>query len=458
MANELSSGSLRPFPEGPLLRDISDLEDPAVKDEPMRRIESARVVFANYALLQHDFPQLRDASLLRLHPELGQLSSGPRKDALREIIDKWLLRNAAYVSVPQVDQTEVNTPIAVTGNEVLAYRPPLYGRACVTAVAKCREALPAAEKERWAGEDDGLLDVKGVGVPDGITPSPTHHANGLLALGDALTNILFQEVINLIFRRAGTDFWTVPEYGLIDAGFEVKHLFGEGTPAALHVRRAHTRPLGGAELPHPGTPEQQVKVQIEMLLRYYGLTSCNSTTSFEVHERDGHFEVLHAGNPIVHPPEQIERIRRLTRYKGKPLYFDGINVQLTREVAVDPARAQVVDFGHYSVHQRFTNPVLSLVRGRPLRWGGSIRPSNPAFVSEPLPELSLPWEHWGVPSPGDADYRTADGDPTLVWPRPFARCFALADRFRSGEITGREVRADLDLLLATAIDKWDQSA
>ena len=49
--------------------------------------------------------------------------------------------------------------------------------------------------------------------------------------------------------------------------------------------------------------------------------------------------------------------------------FDGLNVQLTREIATRDARAQLVDFGHFQVHRRFENPLASLAYKRLLRFG-----------------------------------------------------------------------------------------
>ncbi|HWS72511.1 MAG TPA: hypothetical protein VN605_10375, partial [Thermoanaerobaculia bacterium] len=87
----------------PLPRTVFDLADPGIRPELALRVSGARVVFADYALLRNDFPQLEWAS--------------------RPAIDDWLLRNAAVVSAPQAAQEVVNTKIALTGESVTAYRP-----------------------------------------------------------------------------------------------------------------------------------------------------------------------------------------------------------------------------------------------------------------------------------------------------------------------------------------------
>ncbi|HEX3555386.1 MAG TPA: hypothetical protein VIA62_19350 [Thermoanaerobaculia bacterium] len=424
-----------------------------MRAEPVLRPANARLVFADYTRLQRDFPRLGEPWLLRAHPELHGLSAAQRQRRIRGLIDAWLLRSAAVVSTAQAAQAAVNTPIATAGGGLTAFRPPLYGRALVTSLAEGRRDLPPAEAARWRDEPDGLLDVKGTGVAPGVTPSPQPHSNGLLALGEALTNIAFREVIELIFRRAGTRFETIPDYALIDLGFDVRGLYGPLTPAGLQVRQAHRRPLGGAELPLAGSPEQRVKLEIEMLLRHYGLTSCSGATGFVLEERGGRLEITYAGKPVPpHTPEQIEQIRRFTRYPGGRLCLEGVNVQLAREVALGPSRARVVDFGHYSVRERFTEPVLSLVRDRLLRWGGALWPGEPFYV-QPDSRLRLAVEDWGTPrEPGEQ--RSVPGHAELVWPRPFVLGFELAHGFRSGTLSGEQVRARLDELVASVARSW----
>jgi hypothetical protein len=406
--------------EVPLPRTVFDLADPSIRPELALRVEGARVVFADYDLLRNDFPQLAAAS--------------------RGAIDEWLLRNAAVISAPQAAQETVNTKIATTGDTVPAFRPPLYGRAVVT-----------------APEGGGLLDVKGAGVAPGLAPLNRSHANGLLAHGEALANIAFREVMERIFRRANSGFSTVPEYAVIDLGFDVRDLFGPLTPACVQIRRAHRRPVGGVELPLAGSPEQHVKLEIELLLRHYGMTSCSPATSFILDDSSGKLELRYADKPMPpHSDEQIVSIRKLTRYGGGKLTIEGVNVQLTRESAIRPSRATVIDFGHYSVRERFELPVVSLVRDRLIRWGGALRPADASFP-QPSPKLRLPLEAWGTPDKPDPRY-AVPGHPELIWPSPFVLGFELAHGFRDGTIPGDEVRARLDAVLAEVEARWDGAA
>jgi hypothetical protein len=403
-----------------LPRTLADLGDPGVRVEPVHRVEGARVVLANYALLQEDFPELRRLS--------------------RKTIDQWLIRNAAVVSEVQAAQSDVNSTIATNGTST-AYRPPLYGRALVVPVEGA----------------DGLLDLKGTGVAPGRKATPEAHSNGLLSLGEALANIAFRELIELIFRSAGTQFRTVPEYGVLDLGYDVRGLLGAPTPAAVQVRQAHCRPVGGVELPLAGSPEQQVKLEIELLLRHYGVTSTSPATSFVIDDGSGTVEITYAGKPIPpHPDDQIANFLRLAGYDGGKMILEGVNVQLTRASGVRPSRASVIDFGHYSVHERFEHTLVSLVRDRSMRWGGSVKPDAPHFV-QPQPLLSASVEEWGTPEKCDPRF-AVPGHPELIWPEPFVAGFELAHAFRDGSLDSKGVRAQLDAMTASLARRWKHAA
>lgn len=401
-------------------RTLEDLADPGVSVEPVLRVEGARVVLANYELLQEDFPELRGLS--------------------RKIIDQWLIRNAALVSRVQAAQSEVNSTIATNGTST-AYRPPLYGRALVVPVEGAH----------------GLLDLKGTGVAPGRKATPAAHSNGLLSLGEALANVALRELIELIFRSAPTQFRTVPEYGVLDLGYDVCGLIGVPTPAGMQVRRAHCRPVGGVELPLAGSPEQQVKLEIELLLRHYGVTSTSPATSFVIDDKNGDVEITYAGKPIPqHPDEQIANFLRLAGYQSGTMILEGVNVQLTRDSAIRPSRATVIDFGHYSVRDRFEHTLVSLVRDRSMRWGGAIQPDAPHFV-QPHSLLRTDVEEWGTPDECDLRFAVPH-HPELIWPAPFVVGFELAHAFRDGSIDTRGVRARLDAMIAAVVRRWERAA
>jgi hypothetical protein len=393
---------LRRIPPQPAVRVIEELDDPGVREDSVFRLSSARVVFADLTALLHDFP------------ELGPLNAETAARA-----DRWLLEHAALVTARQVAQTDVNTPIPVAGPERRVFRPTQYGRAIV---------VPTP---------GGLLDIKGVGVAPDRVPSVRLHESGLVQLGEAIQELLLQWIIDAILGHA-TDgrFCSLPAYALIDPGFDVRTVDGRLVPAGLLVRRAHRRPKYGIELPVPGSPEELVKFEIEMLLRQYGVTSCNIGTTLELSAKTGE-PAIHYGQFSPLPFGRLTSaeqamVRRLTRYQDDdvPRRFEVVNIQLCREIGVDPSRATIVDFGHFGLRARFEHPVVSPVRGRLLRWGGAIWPDSPHFV-QPHPRLAI---------------------TTTLWPG--AASWNLADAYRSGTVTGHELRERMLGAIDVATRSW----
>jgi len=404
------------------------------------RLSRARVVTANYAVIQHDFPELRDDSLLGLRPGLTRLHGPDRAAAIHQLIDTWLLANAGIISERQAAQTQVNTPIEHTGETVTAYRPPLYGRALVVPTA-----APIAGTQVKVR---GLLDLKGTGVAPDQSPAQRHHSNGLMTLGDALKDLVFQWLIDEIFQHAAPHFWTVPVYAVLDLGFDAIFRNGEHRPAGMQIRRAHARPPHG-DLPMPGSPEEQVRLEIEMLLRSYGISSCGASTAIRVEGREGHLEVFQGPDRLSGlTDEQRSRLRKLTRFKSKPLYFEGINIQLARGVRLNPSRAQVVDFGHYAARADFRHPVVNLVRGRLLNWGGALWPNDPLFI-QPDPRLVLP-DSMHAYGPDGPSIRRPMSEEML-----FARPHALARQFRENLIPREALESQLAELITLATRGWN---
>src|SRR5436305_8543173 len=98
-----------PFPEGPVLTRIADLDRKGVRRETVLRVRTARTVFLDRALLQHDFPRLRDDALDRAHPRLRRLTCDQRARAIHDLLARWLEAHAALISRPQAAQRVVNT-------------------------------------------------------------------------------------------------------------------------------------------------------------------------------------------------------------------------------------------------------------------------------------------------------------------------------------------------------------
>ncbi len=396
------------FASAPLLRDLRELDDD-VQADTARRVSTARVVFAGHEVLRHDFPSLAGTS--------------------RSFREAWLLERAGIISATQSEQTVTNTRIRVTGPMLQVWRPPGYGRACVV---------------------PGLVDVKGMGVAAGEVPSLQHHSSGLCTLGEVLREVLFQSLIDELFARAAPWFWTLPVYGVIDPGFDVRSRDGGRLPAGILVRRAHLRPAGGIQLPWKSTLHERTQLSIELLLRHYGITSANRGTRFRFERRAGGIEAFYAGDAVTDLSErERKKIAVLLRGASLPLECDGINIQMTRSISVrGRIRAQLLDFDNYEVRRLFRDPVVSLVCNEPLRWGTAIRPDDAEYV-QPLPSLRVSEAKWGfaVPCEGARPRRSQGEGPYL-----FAH--DLAARFRAGALTGEQVRGRLRRFVTDSIRHW----
>jgi len=409
------------FPEGPVLTRLSDLDRKGVRRETVLRVRSARTVFLDRALLQHDFPRLRDDALDRAHPWLRRLTDARRERAVQDLLARWLEAHAGLVSRAQAAQRKVNTRIRTFWGSRAAHRPSDYGRALVVRVP-----------------GGALLDIKGTGVAPGQIPSFDSHASGLLFLGEALREVAFGEIVDAALRHAGSPCRALPVYGVLDLGFDAYMPTPTGKlalPAGLLVRRAHRRPGFGSGLKPPDSSLVALELELELILRRYGLTSVGPMTRIELRGESGDtdpLEVLYAGTSMTFNADERRRIRKKTGFAGGKLVLEGVNVQFTRESESDPSQACLVDFGSYRTRERFLGPLINLVSSRLLRLGAVLQPHDRRFA-QPDPGLALP------------DRLLDAGDVPYV----------LARRFRSGEITGEEVRGELDRVVAEAVGRWE---
>lgn len=406
------------FAPGPLLRRAEELRD-RLRGEYAVQLADAQVVFADHALLQHDFPALRDGLLLAQHPHWNARPEPLRAELLRAERERLLLARAAVVSRAQAAQREANTRICTTRRRVRAWRPPRYGRALVT-------ALPGG----------GLLDLKGVGVAPNVRPSARHHLTGLCTLSELLYGILIQWAIDALCARDDPRLFTVPMYALVDPGFDAwQPRLRTFEPAAIQVRRGHRRPRRGIELPRLGTRLEALKLEIELRLRRRGLTSTNPATRLDLRIEGEVVRVFYGLQKVAWlRPKALRRLMRRTRFDGRDLSFDGVNLQLTREVRTKDARAQLVDFGHFQVRERFTNPLASLAYKRLVRFGRALFPDQPGFV-RPDPRRRLPFATW---------------QPDKLVPE----MDALARDWRRGRLTGAALREVLADKVESAVRRW----
>jgi hypothetical protein len=416
------------YPPGPLLKHTNELGVSELPPEAVHHISGARIVLAEYEILRHDFPELSSESLLRENPQLLDLEIPARHEAERAIIDTWLIANAAFISTSQADQSVVNTPIATDGDGV-AYRPPKYGRALVAPIQ--RSDVPGAPW-RWS-MSQGLLDLKGTGVEPGKVPSSsTPQSNGLETLGYALSDYLMKRALDEVFARELPEVWTVPVYAVLDLGFDVlSGDFGTG-PAGMHVRRAHRRRIPREPTEITGEESDlRIRHEIETCVRRYGLTAASHGHRLSIVQREGRLQVKF-GSTVINSLSPTEIGLYLTlKADHDEVLIDNPDIQLTRERTLSPLRAQLVDFGCWSVQKSFKRPLCS---GFGPFLASVLRPEHPDFVL-PDPALSLPTEVWGFPALR-------------------GRCFALAKQFRHGEISRQELRRVLDEPIESLLESW----
>jgi hypothetical protein len=216
------------------LRDPQKLWD--AKAESVKRVQTSRVILADYELIRKDFPEIRN----RTNAE----------------IDTWLLQNTSFISINQAKQNLVNEPIQTTEEYVQAYRPREYRRAHV-----------------FVASTGGLIDAKGTGAVD---PSGGSHDNGLATLGDMIREYLYEKLIHAIFIK-DRRFETVGSYAVIDYGFSIVHPDGGKSRAGMILRQAHTRYHQGPSVQRNRNQSamlpRKLQLEIEFFLREFGITS-----------------------------------------------------------------------------------------------------------------------------------------------------------------------------------------
>ncbi len=440
------------FSAGPILTSIEDLGQDGVFPETVVRVIDARVVYANYDLLKHDFPQLADHVLEQEFHYLISLKGIAKQNAIQNIIDEWLLRNTAFISQNQAKQSIVNSPIVIGNEETKAYRPPGYRRALVFSIEENDKKLLPANKRQTVFESR-LIDVKGVGVAPGAQPVNAPYSNGINRLGFALYELIIQELLKRVFRHSNTAIQTLPLYAIIDPGFDEQNgRMPFPTPSSLMIRRAHRRPKNSVGLYPYGSSGQLVQLEIEQLLRRYGITSVNSATTVKVKAGKENDELrIQCGDQLVDFFNEKERmeIERASHCKGRidAIIFDGINIQHTPEIGLDPTNATLVDFQSYTIKERFDDPLLSLVSDKPLRWGGVVWPHDEDFV-RPDPSLQIPFRL--VSDTGSIyGYDLGEGKMKID-----SLCYGLAHDFRANRISRESLLHTLQTYLDLLTEHW----
>jgi hypothetical protein len=369
---EGDSLSLRAFgrcSDAPLVRDIGQVSSGPIEQDRVAHVRGARVVCANYRALVHDFPHVFGAEARREAPLPGCDVCAASGKLCTKAINAWLIRNSAFVSLQQALPNAVNSPIDVDDEVKIAYRPPKYGRAVVV-----RLDTPAGKDE------PGFLDLKGVGVAPGKTPSHQPHSSGLEYLGFAIADFFYGWLVDTIFARTCPRYHVLPVYAVLDLGFDIIG-GGHGTaPAGLHVRRAHARPM---YMPRSGSAHEKLMLHVEFLLRSFGLTTSGYVTAFRLSSSGEDPLLTSFGRPVsittdAEKQKAAQIVDAIRESGGDQL--DVLNIQSTSEADWEEKILEIFDFGQVEACSDFTDPLANAIRDGALKVGRIISPTHASFV------------------------------------------------------------------------------
>ncbi|MDQ1159613.1 hypothetical protein QE385_004010 [Sphingomonas sp. SORGH_AS 950] len=369
-------------PPGPIIDDISQVSSAEIGQETAAHVKGAKVVCANYRAIVHDFPHFFGASADPADKFAGCKSCEAIGKPCPAAINQWLVRNAAFVSLPQSRGNGVNTRIDLDGVTRVAYRPPAYGRALIVPV-----------DGHYAAGSAKFLDLKGAGVQLGETPSHEAYKNGLEYLGFAIADFLYGWLIDTLFARSYPGYHIVPVYAVLDLGFDIVGGWHGTSPAGMHVRRAHARPIPSESLPKAGSELEKLDLHIELLLRSFGLSTTGSGTSFRLANLDiaGDDTLTYKSMPVAPliEPERVmvTRIAEAIRASGGDC-LEITNVQMTSGGSWSQKAAQIYDFGQVRAERWFPNPIANAVRNTPLNVGRVMSPADVTFV-QPHPAIAV---------------------------------------------------------------------
>lgn len=368
------------FSNAPLIKEIGEISEGTIDEEQLVSVPNAKVVCANYDVIVHDFPQVfgleaRTANCFESCP-----ACTASNQVCRRAVNEWLIRNSAFISRAHTQSSAVNSPIAVGPDERLAYRPLEYGRAAVLPVDTVT-----------SGHGANFLDVKGIGVAPGKRPSHQTHSSGLEYLGHALADFFYSWLVDTIFARTYPGYHIVPIYAVIDLGFDIINGWHGTSPAGLHVRRAHSRPIPTRYLPMSGSDRERLMLHLELLLRNFGLSTTGSWTSFKLVDEDKGDDLLRNDTPLQpHTDLERDKVTRIANAirSSHAECLEMINAQITSEGSWEDKQLQMYDFGHIRAYRKFVNPFTNLIRNGALTVGRIISPLDKSFVQ--------PGEHLAV--------------------------------------------------------------
>lgn len=292
-----------------------------------------------------------------------------RRDICEECVsplrrDEALLACCAYISETQVEARQIGDldDHVDRATKISLLRPFRYNRA----------GLAAIDPEKKSTRLPLYIDIKGCGARPGAPPERHFHKNGLLFLHDAMRELILQTVIERLLRRLNVRIFTVPVYALVWTGFLGNHDDLGSLPTALLVRCAYSRLSRGVQMYSRGTSPGRAALEIELLLRGYGITSSNSVTRFQLDRTDNEYQWSYAS--FQGSCARTDAMDKFVDSVIGNVPYDAltVNVQLTNHTEVDPTTATLVDFGQYGIYETLTLPTISQAPGRHIELGDVI--------------------------------------------------------------------------------------
>jgi len=351
-----------------IIRTPEDLQQPKMLEEDVEVLSSPKIIWVNDSAIARDFPK-----------PWAETASVEESES-RELRRRFIVENAKIISTPLANENVVTEGVKTTGEKRRAMRPPRYGRALVTRAYPL--GLDLLHRD-ISTSSIGLLDIKGVGIAQGLIPKIADYRTGTLQLDIAIAELINQMIIEEIMRRLNLDVCGVPVYAILDLGFYARnHDRKNLTRCAALVRSGHRRPANGLDLPFFGSDDQLVQIMIELILRLHGISSTRSDSlTFMIgRNKNGLCYASYAGKPVRGMlPKHAEKLLTnlgITLAAGEHMSFQACNVQIAHGCVHSPLSARMVDFFQYKPIKDYDRPLLSLVKDRALNWGGVIWPDD----------------------------------------------------------------------------------
>lgn len=285
------------------------------------------------------------------------------------IIRAALLRAGSVISQPHTIENVLHSTPSNVRSYLKGYRPPLYGRAALFNI-----------KDHGESRFEGLLDIKGCGVRNGIKPELEKNQTGVLFLHEALTELINSVLLNRLFTRDGVELSTVPFYAITHTGIRAKVDWANASiPCACLIRRAVVRPPGNNELPCSGSELEMIHHEIEHYFLSRGMTTTGSAITFA--REDSTYVARRNGQKLTQLTEEIIYMHLYSMGLYPPQIFNFANVQIARGASRDPLKACLIDLGHIRACNDLPGHLSIFVNDRPLSWGLTTLKSGPHWPS-----------------------------------------------------------------------------